>query len=235
MTVYKDEELVKDSYYDMNQYLREKRIAEVVKYIRKMPVLDIGCGEGESTALLTQLLGAHFKYIVGIDNDAEQIEKAKKAKPDLLFQCAEVHEMPRFHTIHCGHVIEHVKNPIGFLRACHSRLSDHGRIIVTTPNARSLHKRVGDWMGLSVPYGFSHTDNEQGHRYVFDMILLEAFLRIQQFNIIHKQGLMLKPFPSSMMWDLFDVKILDAFWEMGHDPKLIDYCSSIMIVGEKRP
>jgi len=117
---------------------------------------------------------------------------------------------------------------------CRDLILDKGRIIVTTPNAKALHKRVGDLMKLSLPYELSYTDNEQGHKQVFDMNLLEAFVRGVGFKIVHKQGLMLKPLPSSMMWDLLDEKMLEAFWEIGRDPAMIDYCSSIMIVGEKK-
>jgi hypothetical protein len=52
-----------------------------------------------------------------------------------------------------GNVIEHVYDPAGLLVFCHRILAPGGRIVVVTPNARSLGHAYfkQDWRGLEPP------------------------------------------------------------------------------------
>lgn len=58
-----------------------------------------------------------------------------------------------FDAVILSHVIEHVHDPIGLLRACRSFLKPGGVLIAITPNTASpTHRRFGsDWLGLDPP------------------------------------------------------------------------------------
>ncbi len=58
-----------------------------------------------------------------------------------------------FDAVIMSHVIEHVHDPIGLLRACKSFLKPSGVLIALTPNtAGCIHRRFGaDWRGLDPP------------------------------------------------------------------------------------
>lgn len=53
--------------------------------IKAEKIIDIGCGPGNSTAVLKQFFPS--SYILGIDNSQNMIEKATSDHPDLNFSC----------------------------------------------------------------------------------------------------------------------------------------------------
>ncbi|HOP11182.1 MAG TPA: methyltransferase domain-containing protein [Oscillospiraceae bacterium] len=82
--------------WDSTQYLKFKNqrtrpavdLAEHVPLTSPQKVLDVGCGPGNSTAVLAKRFpGAS---VTGIDNSPNMIEAAKKAHPDLNFVLADV-------------------------------------------------------------------------------------------------------------------------------------------------
>jgi 2-polyprenyl-3-methyl-5-hydroxy-6-metoxy-1,4-benzoquinol methylase len=54
----------------------------------------------------------------------------------------------KFDCIHMGGMLKHLDDPVALLRRSREWLSPKGRLIATTPNARSLHRRVGVYMGF---------------------------------------------------------------------------------------
>jgi SAM-dependent methyltransferase len=59
----------------------------------------------------------------------------------------------RFDAVTSSHVIEHVHDPMGFLRECARVTRPGGQIVVVTPNTESLgRRRLGArWLGLDPP------------------------------------------------------------------------------------
>jgi 2-polyprenyl-3-methyl-5-hydroxy-6-metoxy-1,4-benzoquinol methylase len=58
-----------------------------------------------------------------------------------------------FDAITAKHVIEHVHEPVGFLRECERLLKPGGTLVILTPNLQSLGHRIfaRAWLGLDVP------------------------------------------------------------------------------------
>jgi SAM-dependent methyltransferase len=95
-------------------------------------VLDAGCGEGYGTALLAEVAAR----VVGIDRpEAVPLAAARHRVPRLEFRAGDLERLAdlreRFDLVVSFQVIEHLPDPVGFLRA----LAGCGdALIVTTPN-----------------------------------------------------------------------------------------------------
>jgi len=115
-------------------------------------LFDAGCGDGQFLHLMAQ----EGWQGTGIDFDAAAIEAGRKkfgldlAVGDL--QTAEIKE-GEYDAVTMSHVIEHVPEPVACLDKCRRLLRPGGRLVVSTPNIRSLgHQRFKEcWRGLEPP------------------------------------------------------------------------------------
>jgi 2-polyprenyl-3-methyl-5-hydroxy-6-metoxy-1,4-benzoquinol methylase len=100
-------------------------------------VVDIGCGNGSFLSLL-QDRGWH---LYGSDYSSSGIEIARANYPNIKFSLANAESMPeelasragQFDLVLNTEVIEHVYNPRGLLKTCHSLLKPNGTLVLTTP------------------------------------------------------------------------------------------------------
>jgi len=95
-------------------------------------VLDAGSGEGYGAALLAEVAAR----VVGLDRpEAVRVAAARHRAPGLEFRAHELERLgalgERFDLVVSFQVIEHVRDPVGFLRAL-ARCG--GALVVTTPN-----------------------------------------------------------------------------------------------------
>lgn len=118
----------------------------------KTKVLDIGCGLGLS---LLELASIKCKpYGIDVDNTATKLAD----KFNLNFKKGLITDNPfpsvKFDYIIANQVIEHVNNPIAFLKIAKKRLSKNGKIILSFPNLNSLTRYIFDknWLHWHVPY-----------------------------------------------------------------------------------
>jgi 2-polyprenyl-3-methyl-5-hydroxy-6-metoxy-1,4-benzoquinol methylase len=147
----------------LSPYLRCKRIEAVRPYL-KGNILDVGCGSGA----LAQYVSADF--YAGVDPDKHSLSVARQQFPNHQFYESLPDADRPFNTIVSLAVIEHVSDPILFLR----NLLEHlGRrpddvIVCTTP-----HPSV-DWLhtlGASMKLFSSHASEE--HEELLDKPKLE--------------------------------------------------------------
>jgi SAM-dependent methyltransferase len=116
------------------------------------PVLDVGCGGGLFLGVL-QERGAH---VVGLDN-SEEAARAAQEQNRVTVLLGDLLRAPLAQAS-CGvvtmfHVVEHLRDPAGFLNATRELLRPGGRLVVQVPNLdcwqyRALGKR---WNGVDVP------------------------------------------------------------------------------------
>lgn len=117
-------------------YGTRKRIefaAQVIADTAPATVLDVGCGTGNQ---LTRPLAERFPDVrfLGVDSDEGTITFAREANvlPNLSF-ATEI--TGQFDLVIASEVLEHVEDPVDFLRSLRSRLATaEGRLLVTTPN-----------------------------------------------------------------------------------------------------
>ena len=115
-------------------------------------VLDVGCGGG---AFLARARSLGWQ-VLGVEPDPRAAEVARTVRGlDVRPGTLEEQGFPtgRFDAVTSSHVIEHVHDPLGFLRECARVTRPGGRVVVVTPNVGSLgRRRLGTgWIGLDPP------------------------------------------------------------------------------------
>ena len=131
----------------------------LVQQFRSLPaapagsrLLDVGCGNGA----FMQLARAAGWTVQGMDFDAEAVAAARRVGLDVQqggLERVESQAPGSFAFVTLSHVLEHVHDPVSWLRALHRVLQPDGRLWLQTPNIASLgHARYGaDWRGLEPP------------------------------------------------------------------------------------
>ena len=114
-------------------------------------VLDVGCGNGEKL----KILGDLGWMTEGIDTDecaaANARGKGLTVRTGTLVE--QNYPEDSFDAVIMIDVIEHARNPRELLGECHRIVKPGGTLIVTTPNAASISRKLygSDWRGLEPP------------------------------------------------------------------------------------
>jgi 2-polyprenyl-3-methyl-5-hydroxy-6-metoxy-1,4-benzoquinol methylase len=202
-------------------------------YIKGSKVLDLGYVDG----LWTDVILSKGCSVDIVEGAVRNVEHAKEHYSDnsrvrifhQLFQ--EFEPDCQYDTVIAGDMLRYLADPLLFLKSIHKWIQDDGCLIVTVPNSRSFHRRIGALMNIErVPTEANQRDREVGNlrsydRYEFRSLLIDADFKI---NIL--QGCFLKPLSSSQMENWSD-ELLRAFFDMGNE--LEDYCWFIYAVCSK--
>jgi len=148
-----------------NAYAHRKRLhfiiraAEDFRTARRIPpeevsVLDVGCGTGIMVTLPLASLGYQ---VTGIDIDRSSIETVRGINPysNAMFRQAGAADLlaagERYDVIIAAEVLEHIADPLTFLRTLRGLLTPRGILILTTPNGYGwfeLEQFLWDDLGL---------------------------------------------------------------------------------------
>lgn len=104
-------------------------------------ILDFGCHSGEK---LVRWQRSGWS-VAGIDLNEEAIALARRRLPEGKFWCGDLLKLDiseRFDFIRADNVVEHLLEPLPYLRALHRLLKRDGRMRVFVPNERGLSARV---------------------------------------------------------------------------------------------
>ena len=160
---------------------------------RGVRVLDVGCGFGQ-TLLYHKARGSEA---YGIDADENLLRVGERFGLNVqvgLFK-ADRYEPASFDYVTLDQVVEHAIDPILLLRDVHEVLRPGGIVVLSTPNARSLHARLFGrrWINWHVPYHLHHFTKTSLRRAVeaagFEMRSLRtltnsAWSRYQLFHVL---------------------------------------------------
>ena len=123
--------------YIKESIINSFKLKENVKPLKKVKILDIGCGGG----LLSEPMSRLGADVMGIDASDKNIEIAKfHAKKDNLnikYLCASPEQLntsTKFDVILNMEIVEHVKNVDFFLQSCSKLLRKNGIMFVATIN-----------------------------------------------------------------------------------------------------
>lgn len=145
-------------------------VKSVFENMQPSSLLDLACGNG----YLTNLMAPYFERVVGLDASAAHVAEAKRLYPslDFIHGLAEDYDDPEgFQTITMVTLLEHVQNPVDFLKLCSKNLAKDGVLIAHVPNAQAVNRKIAKLMGaLEDEYELSPFDLDiAGHRRSYDM------------------------------------------------------------------
>ena len=115
----------------------------------------------------------------------------------------------QFDIIICSHVLEHVDDPVQTLALLARWVEPQsGHVVITVPNAESIHRRVGVAMGLhSELDDLSARDLTVGHQRVYSLGSLTQTLELAGWGISEVQGFFLKPLSNAQLVESGDEAI----------------------------
>src|ERR1051326_9485450 len=120
-----------------------------------MRVLDVGCGAGEVSRIVTEIVGSSSK-VVAIDTDAAALEFAKRRRgaANIEFRHTTIesfNDASPFDAVVGRFILMHLKDPVAALRSLASQLKSGGIVCFVEP-----------WHGI----GMSHPRVEAFHAFM---------------------------------------------------------------------
>lgn len=198
---------------------RERMIDRCIKNISNVRVLELGFMDGQWTdhflekgCQVTVVEGAQKNYDFGLNkyagnNNVTMIHS--------LFE--EFNAEKTYDVILAGGMLKHLDAPVAFLKKSRSWLAPNGFLIATTPNAKSLHRRVGVHMGmLNNLFDLSETDKKIGNLKHYDIDSFRTLLSLGNYKVKEIATAILKPVSSDKMSDWPD-ELLDALDEIARE------------------
>lgn len=128
-----------------------RRILELVGDAGGLAVADLGCGRGE---LLADLATRRPARLCGVDFSPERLAAARRRLgPATLLVAGNLNAgiplaSSSLDVVCCTEVIEHLKDPEGFLQEVARVLRPGGQLVVSVPNAAAYQPflRLGSWI-----------------------------------------------------------------------------------------
>lgn len=192
--------------------------------VRGPRILELGYIDGEWTRELL----APDRFIEIVEGAQRHVDHARQefasASNVVVHHCLfqEFDTQQKFDTVIAGDMLRYLDDPLDFLRRSREWLVEGGRFIATVPNGRSLHRRVGSYMGMEPqPMAPNQRDKEVGNRRSYDRYEFRQILVEAGFKVLEVRGCFLKPL-SSLQMEHWDDQLLKAFLEIGNE--LEDYC-----------
>jgi 2-polyprenyl-3-methyl-5-hydroxy-6-metoxy-1,4-benzoquinol methylase len=131
-----------------------------------------------------------------------------------------------------SHVLEHISDPVYILRKIIGWLKPGAVLLVSVPNAKSIHRLVAVQMGLlSSEYELNSRDLELGHYRVYDKKQLLEHAKEAGFSILESGGYFLKPVSNGQIENNWNQEMIDGFYKVGK--YFQDNCAEIFVVCTK--
>jgi 2-polyprenyl-3-methyl-5-hydroxy-6-metoxy-1,4-benzoquinol methylase len=201
--------------------------------------LELGSADGGLTTHLVE----HFDRLLSVDGSHEACRKLREKIADrqgFEVRCSLFEDLDlggeRFSTVISDHVLEHLPDPIALLRSAQEWIEPKGRLLVTVPNALSLHRLLGVEMGiLESPYDFSDLDRKLDHRRVYDPATLRSDVESAGWRVTEQGGLFIKLFSNAQLEGMLSAGLVgdeQLRGLMALSRKLPQHCSEIYLIAE---
>lgn len=190
-----------------DRLIKRLAVRTVAPFLRPgMRGLELGCSDG----FMTALLAGQIAHLTVVDGSPTFLDKARAHAAGLpvefvlsLFE--DYAPTVRYDCIFATFVLEHVQDPVAFLRNAGQWLADDGLFYLVVPNARALSRQLARHMGLlGSLYDLTPNDLNHGHRRVYDPASLNRDIDAAGLRRISQGGLLLKPFADFQMDQLID-------------------------------
>lgn len=181
---------ITDKIKQIRSYTRadvDREASYISKYKTSGRFLDVGCGLGLGLAFANQL--GFELYATEFDEGA--INFVKEHFEVNVFHGELLHAGypdDHFDMIHISHVIEHVSDPIAYIKEMHRILKKGGVLYIATPDIDSnLYRwyRAFNLLKLSVPKVIDGLE----HTFIFPKITLRKLCEQQGFKTLNHRGI----------------------------------------------
>lgn len=139
----------------------------------KLKILDIGCAQGTLGLLLAEQ--GHIVFAVDIRRQFLDYAASRYQKGDIYFLCGNVMEIKfceKFDLIFANQIIEHLIQPLEFVKYLSQWLKPNGRLVLTTPNAMYIRNSLPMFSDLGDVNQYSHLEysaDSDGHFFAFSV------------------------------------------------------------------
>ena len=189
-------------------------------------VLELGCGEGDST----RLFAASFHKVVVREGSQEFLNRAQKnlkAFKNIEFSYGlfeDISDIEQYDMIIANYIFEHIQNVQEIFNICYLALKNNGLLFITVPNAKALSRQLAVKMGLlDNIYALTENDLKHGHRRVFDMELLKREAEQTPFVVEKSGGVYVKEFADFQLKVMLEHDIIGREHFMGMQELAKDY------------
>jgi 2-polyprenyl-3-methyl-5-hydroxy-6-metoxy-1,4-benzoquinol methylase len=213
---YHDENLVMLDWY-------ASRFERTLRARRARRVLSLGIGHQVVSRRLSALVGSvvdSFTIVEGSQARIDELAASGELAPGVdvvrgYFE--DFRPQAPLDAVEMGFVLEHVADPALLLSRYAGFLAPQGVLLIAVPNARSLHRLIGERAGLIDDlYRLSEHDLAVGHRRYFDRAGLLALIADAGLRATACEGILLKPLTTAQLKQLgLDARVMRALCEVG--------------------
>lgn len=141
------------------RWFRWRRAVDLHRRFGTARALDVGCGR----ALTLYFLREKFSWDVQgtqVSASAHAFATETLKVPVFLGELPAMPAGPPFQVASMFHVLEHLPDPVAYLRDLHRRLAPGGALVIEVPNAGGFSARISGsrWLGWDVPHHLCHFD-----------------------------------------------------------------------------
>lgn len=232
MSNLKDKVLESESFYNtkflnFDYQLADYNFQTLKRYFKGDLALELGPASG----FMTKQLVKEFKQLHIVEGSERLLQQIpdfdNMVKHHSFFE--DFNTDLKFDTIIMSHVLEHISNPVEVLQKIKNWLSDDGVLLVSVPNAKSIHRLVAVEMNLlATPYELNQRDHELGHYRVYDMDLLKTDILNAGFKIKENGGVFFKPVSNGQIDENWSTEMKEGFYKIGK--YFPEYCAEIYVV-----
>ncbi|MFH1237559.1 MAG: class I SAM-dependent methyltransferase [Candidatus Aenigmatarchaeota archaeon] len=180
--------------------IQEKKIKVVLEFFsgqKNGKILDVGCGDGFISAIISKETGAK---VYGIDISADAVAEAGKKGIDAKTANIDKEfpfEKNSFDAVFCGDVIEHIYDTENLLTNINRSLKTNGCLVISVPNIASWYNRGFLFLGfmptwiessLKTYTGNPFIKEGVGHIHAFTKRSLKELLEMHGFSIEKIKG-----------------------------------------------
>lgn len=215
---YHDENLLMLSWY-------AERMIGCLRSARPRSLLSLGLGHRVVSRALLGLVGDPVEEYTIVEGSGEAIRLFREGgtlPPGVRLEHAlfEEYEPARpLDAVEMGFVLEHVEDPALVLRRYARFLQPPGVIVIVVPNARALHRLVGQRAGLlDDVHRLSEHDLRLGHRRYFDLGSVRRLVEEAGLEVRKVEGVFLKCATTAQLESLaLPASVLRGYCEVGID------------------
>jgi SAM-dependent methyltransferase len=188
-------------------------------------VLGLGIGHQVVSLRLAGLVGSAIDAYTIVEGSRARIDELREGgglgpRVEVVHGYFEEYAPPApVDLVEMGFVLEHVADPALVLRRCAGFLAPRGVAAIAVPNARSLHRLVGQRAGLLDDlYRLSPDDLAVGHRRYFDRARLVALVEEAGLRVTACEGILLKPLTTAQLRRLdLGPRVMEALCSVGEE------------------